>query len=228
MEISPLPTQDSDLRDSDQQSTHDDLNHYVVRITAYDKFTYEELKQRIDEEPYIFRYVISQEVTPQVHYHLVLTTDESFDIQQMKDLIRAFITPLWHDPDTHKLPRGFGNKQYNCQIALDLDQAISYCLKERKEYNYIGYTEDYINQRIEASFKKHDTKTFNLELQELQKKFQESDMDMPEYMTAFIRLKSRYNQMVNMQHAYQYALSQLLQRNPEQADSFVINYLYKQ
>lgn len=228
MEISPLPTQDRDIRDSDQQSQQDDLVHYVVRITPYDKFTFDELRNRIDEEPYIFKYVIAQEVQPQVHYHLVLTTDESFDIQQVKDIIRAFITPFWHNEDTHRLPRGFGNKQYNCQVATDVDQAISYALKDCKEFHQVGWDQKYIDERIASSFTKKDIKTFSLELQQLQKEFQESDMDISGFMTAFIRLKSRYNQMVNMQHAYQYALSQLIQRNPEQASDFVINFLYKQ
>lgn len=229
MEISPLPIQDRDISDSDSSCACDDLNHYVVRITPYAKFTFDDLQQRLDEEPHIFRYIISEEQKPRLHYHLVLTVDETFDIQQVRDVIKAFLTPFWHNPDTHRLPKGFGNKQYNCEATQTIDEAISYALKEGGRYHQVGWDKDYIDTRIKASFKKCDTKTFNSELHELQKQFQENEgMNMTTYMVDFIKLKSRYNQMINMQHAYQYALSQQIQRNPEEAESFVINFLYKQ
>lgn len=227
MDTTPLPTQDRDLSGSDQQSLPpDDLAHYLVRITPYEKFTFKELQDFLELEALLMRYVVSQELKPQIHYHLVLTTDESVQIQDIKDIVRAFIFPLWQK--NGKLPLGFGNKQYNCQEAENLDNAISYALKDKKEYIQVGYEQKYIDERIQASFQKNSTKTFTTELQELQKNFQESDMDISEYMTKFIQLKSRYGQMINLQHAYQYALSQLIQRNPEQAQDFVDNYLYKQ
>jgi len=226
MDTTPLPTQDCDLNDSDQQSQADDLVHYVARVTAYEKFTFDQLKAFLETEFRLLKYVVAQELVPQVHYHIVLTTDESFTIQDAKDTLRAFLYPLWCVEG--KLPRGWGNKQYNCQASTNVDQAISYALKDKKEYHYVGWPTEYIEQKIAASFTKKDTKSFNTELQELRNVFQTTDMDINNFMVKFVQLKSRYNQMVNLSHAYQYALSQLIQRNPEEAESFVINFLYKQ
>jgi len=225
-QITPLPTQDHDRSDSDLESQND-TNTYLVRITAYDKFTFEELKTFIDNEFQIARYIIGEELLPKRHYHLVLTTDVSFSMVNMRDLIKAFLIPLWKTVG-HTLPRGFGNKQYNCEEADSEEGGVTYALKEKGNMCYVGYTPEYIAKCIEQSFTKKDTKSFSKELQLLRDEFQSSNMDIKEFMTNFVILKSKYDQMVNMQHAYQTALSQLIQRNPEQAEDYVINYLYKQ
>jgi len=224
MDTTPLPTQDHDL--SDYGSVFEsELNHYVVRITPYGKFTYDELVTRIHSEPQITRYVIAKETVPQDHYHLVLSTDDTLEVQDVKDIISAFIRPFWEVDG--KLPRGYGNKQYNLQVAEDIDKSISYAIKDTITYTFEGYTPEYIAQRKEESFKKKSTTNFKVEFQLLKEEFHNSQMDTRSFMTKFCLLKSKYDQLVNLSHAYQYSLSVLFRRDPNEAERFVENYLYK-
>lgn len=218
MDTTPLPSQDDDLSDNGL------LNTYVVRITSYDKFTFDELYNFILQEPLIYRFVIGRETVPQEHFHLVLTTDISVETQDVKDIIRAFIVPLWQS--NGKLPRGFGNKQYNLQLSEYQDKAISYAVK-LAEYRYDGWSDEYIAQRKAESFEKKKPSNFKTEYVSLSKEFQESDMDIREFMIKYIALKAKYAQQVNTIHAYNYALSNLFLREPEQIEEHVENYLYK-
>lgn len=226
MDTSPLPNRDGDLSDSDSLSTGSlNLDYYCVRVTSHDKFSFDELKAFIADEPQIARYVIGRETVPQEHFHLVLGVDVSVQIQDVKDIIRAFLVPLWQE-DSGKLPKGFGNKQYNCQLSEDKDKAVSYAVK-LKEYVYEGFDDDYIQSRVSASFEKKKPSNFKAEYLELCKQFQESDMDIKEFMVKYSVLKSKYGQQVRMHDAYGYALSNLIKRDPGEADSIVENFLYK-
>ena len=46
-------------------------------------------------------------------------------------------------------------------------------------------------------------------------------------MTEYCKLKAKYGQMVIMNQVYGYALSNLVKRDPEQADNYVNNFLSK-
>lgn len=219
-DTTPLPNQDDG--DSDNGLT----SHYVVRITPHEKFSFDQLHEFIQAEPQICRYVIGKEQVPQEHYHLVLTTDISVEIQDVRDIVRAFIVPYWEQDG--KCPKGFGNKQYNLQLSTNVDKAISYVLKEMIEYRYEGWSDEYIELRKAESFTKKKPTEFKSEYRELCTRFQESDMDIRDFMIAFVQLKAKYGQQVVMSHAYGYALSNLIQRDPSSADDLVENYLYKQ
>lgn len=216
-----LPTQDLDPSDSD-------LISYVVRITPHGKFTFEQVAQFIKEEPAIFQYVISQELLPQEHYHIVCSVDSSTTVQDVRDIIRAFITPFWEDPETHKLPRGFGNKQYNLQECANLDLAISYALKEASNFLFDGFTPEYIEERKSQSFAKKSITTFKLEYMQLSEDFQNSDMELRIFMIKLSQLKAKYDHQVNMHAIHQQALSNAIRRDPNVADEEVEKYLYRQ
>lgn len=228
MDTSPLPTEECDSSDIGDLSTIDELtlNYYVVRITSYDKFSYEDIKEFLVAESSICQFVVGRETVPQEHFHCVLGVDIEMDIQEVKDLIRAFIVPLWQT-DEGKLPKGFGNKQYNCQLAKLKDEAVSYAVK-CKEFYFEGFEEDYIKERLELSFEKKKTCNFKTDYIELCKKFQETnDMDIRDFMIEYVQLKAKYGQSVRIHDAYGYAISNVVKRDPSEAENIVENYLYK-
>jgi len=228
MNTTSLPTQDYEQNEYDvlDALSEDELSNYVVRITSYDKFTFDELTEFIHDEPQICRYVIGKEVdTGNEHYHLVLSADNSVHLQEIKDIIRAFIVPFWVTP-TGKCPKGFGNKQYNIQISHDISKAVSYAVK-LADFKFDGFDQDFIDKCKADSFLKKKPNTFKVEYLELCEKFKTSDMDILEFMTLFIQLKAKFGQQINMAHAYGYALSNIIARDPSQAVTFVENYICK-
>lgn len=227
MDTTPLPTQDSDISDSGSVATHDSalLSTYVVRITPCDKFTFQQVVDFLKGNESFYSYVVSRETVPREHFHIVIQTDISVDIEDVRGDIRFFILPFWTD-SSGRAPKGFGNKQYNLQISNDLNAAVSYCVK-LGEYEYEGFEEDYILERKAASFDKKKPCNFKSEYRDLSNKFQESDMDIREFMIEFCNLKAKYDQQINMAHVYGYALSNLFKRD-KNSEEFVENYLYKQ
>jgi len=136
------------------------------------------------------------------------------------------LIPIWQD-DKGKLPKGFGNKQYNLQFTEDVDKAISYATKGG-EYWYAIWPDSHIKACFEASFEKKKTSNFKVEYMDLCTEFQDTDMDLVEFMTKFLILKSKYGQQATMHTAYGFALSNLFKREPLEAQNYVENFLYKQ
>lgn len=217
-DTSSLPTQDLDPSDSD-------LATYVIRITPCDKFTFQQVAEYLSDEPFFLNYVIGRETVPQEHFHIVVQTDESFTIDDVRGSIRAFIIPYWQD-DKFKLPRGFGNKQYNLQLSTTSDLAVSYAVK-LNEFLFDGFTEEYIEERRAQSFDKKKPSNFKSEYIDLCNKFQTSDMDVRQFMVSYCNLKAKYDQQINLNHAYGYALSNEIKRD-KNAEFYVENFLYKQ
>ena len=220
MEFTPLPNQDDELSDSGVVDT------YCIRLTSHAKFTQEQLKEFLDGEPLFFRYVVGKEVdTGNEHYHIVVDTDTSVEVQEVRDIIRAFLIPLW-ETEEHKLPRGFGNKQYNLQLSKDKDRAVSYAVK-LSDFWFVGYEQEYIDERKAESFLKKSPSNFKSEYRLLCDEFRLSEMDIREFMVKFIQLKAKYGQQVVLHHAYGYALSNMCMRDPSYGSEVVENYLYK-
>lgn len=219
-----LPNRDLGSSDSDQQS-QSNLLHYVIRVTPYDKFQVGDLKEFISNESILMNYLIATELVPQTHYHLVVSTDSEVSEQQVKDVIRAFIVPLWADPETGKCPRGFGNKQYSIELSTDVDKAVSYALKETTEFYFEGFTQEYIDERKLQSFPKNKPSNFRIEYQALITEFQQTLMVTREFMIRYIKLKAKYGQSVRLSDAYGYALSNLFRRDPTLVDNSVDTFL---
>lgn len=223
MDINPLPNQESDT-DGDGMTVD-----YFIRLTSHAKFTSEQLINFLQNEVEICRYVVGRELIPQEHYHISVTTDVSLEIEDVKGIIRSFIIPFWQNPETFKLPVGFGNKQYNCQVTIEPDKQLSYILKDKDWDNiwFEGYEREYLELKKAESFPKKKPSDFKAEYQELCENFKNSDMDLRQFMVKFITLKAKYGQTVSLPIAHSYALSNLIQREPVQADILVNNYLDK-
>lgn len=229
----PLPTPESGSDDdgsADEFASNSDsepgdlVQDYALRITSYDKFTFDQLEQLMTH-PYIVRYVIGRETLPQEHYHVVFSTDMSVDESDIRQLIKDFLTPLWKT-DKGKLPVGFGNKQYNLQVTETLDNAVTYAVK-CKEYRFYYFDEDYLKEMVKKSFVKPDRPSFTTELQTLRDKFLQSDMTMTEFMVKYCQLKAKHDQQINMNNVYYYALSLYIKRDPDEASRYVNNYMDK-
>jgi len=228
MDSTPLPKQDNGDSDSDCTGSviDEELTHYVVRITPCDKFTFSDLETYFKSEPQLTRYVIGRETVPREHFHAVLSVDENVTEVDVRDIVKAFLVPFWQT-DVGKLPRGFGNKQYNLQLSEDVDKAVSYAVK-MNEFVYEGWTDVYIQFRREESFEKKKPSDFKSEYRQLCEDFKTSTMDIREFMINFSLLKAKYGQQVRMHDAYSYALSNLFIRDPSEAENYVENFLYKQ
>lgn len=220
-----LPTGDGDSSDSGSGSGSGSdggkLNHYLIRVTPCEKFSFEDFHTYIKEESDIFQYVLSKERTPNEHFHLTCSTELNLD--DTKGLIRWFLTPYWAGPDG-KIRRGFGNKQYNCQVARDLDKAVNYTVKDKELIVYEGFSDEYIEVRKAESFKKNKPSNFKVEYRQLCDDFQNSDDDVRTFMIKYINLKSKYDQQVSLSNAYGYAVSNIVKRD-NNAEEFVDNYL---
>lgn len=221
-----LPIQDDDSSDIGLP-IEADLDYYLIRFTPCDKYTYEQLREFLSNHDSFCNYVVAQELTPQVHYHVVVGIDNSISEEDLKGEVSFFCRQFWADPVTGKCPRGFGNKQFNVQKCEDKDKSVSYTLKDKNEYYFEGFPEQYIQDCIKNSFQKKKPNNFKVEYQQLVTEFQESTMDEREFMVKYVQLKATYGQQVRLSDAYGYALSNLIKRQPYKAEEFVENFLYK-
>lgn len=232
MEDESLPTNDEEGEVSDLSSVYDEdefRNTYVVRFTPLGKYTFEQVVQWLKD--YFQFWIIAVESLPQVHYHMVIDHDEG--LKEMKELCRGFIYEKF-GPEDRK--RGFGNKQYNCQLAKPrteenadmVSPAISYCLKDKEHYEYQGYEPDFIERCVQESFPKKSVESFKVELRNLLDKFAATrTMDVRDFMVEFCLLKAKYEQTVVPSHAYGFANSALIRRDGRgAAEDLVENYLY--
>lgn len=217
-----LPNNDNGSVVSDRESTAS-ATVLVVRLTPDGAYTAEDLKKFLEEQIHPYdQWVVGVETVPKLHYHLVINTIEPYE--EVKELIKSQIN-LWYPPPR---ARGFGNKQWNCQKGKKgLETAISYALKDKEDKFFFGFSEEYINECIEASFPKSSPSNFRVEYLELCEQFQTTQMDIRTFMIKYSILKSKYNQQVRMHDAYGYALSNLIRRDNSEAESYVENYLYK-
>lgn len=220
---SSLPNNDDDHSDSGSEiSVLDTADTYVIRVTPddIDKFDYDNFKKLIRD--YWPTFLIARETSPRVHFHIVLQSYfSSFNTREM--FKSNIIYQIWKAPR----PRGFGNKQWNFQEAEDPQKALSYAVKDH-EYEYEGYDPDDISYAEQESFSKNKPSDFKQEFQQLNKDFQEDDtITQNEYMVRFISSKSKYGQMVNVSHAYQYSVSAMIRRDPSYAESVVDEFFSK-
>lgn len=193
----------------------------LVRVTPYDAFTADELWSWLENDSGLEKCLLATEHSSKnvLHYHIVASTHEL----NPRAIFEQMVSSFW-PPGTRS--RGFGNKQWNFVVAESPDLGMSYAIKHG-EYVFYGYTQEYIDRCKEDSFVKPERKGFNQDFDKLRKDFKESQMTLEEFMTQFVILKSGYGQMVNLTHAYQYALSAVIDRNPDEAADYVRSYVRK-
>ncbi|AXH75398.1 MAG: putative replicase [Circoviridae sp.] len=219
----PLPILDSEESDSD--NSENELHYYMLRITPCDKFDFDTLQKFLSEEYMIYKYVVAREEKPQEHYHIVFAVDHSVSEETLRDVVKWFLLKFWNNPKTGKFTRGFGNKQYNLQRVDDLDQSLRYILKCH-DYRFENWDVDRLRALESESFEKKKPSDFQHEYREMCDKFHEDDnLDIRWFMTEYCKLKAKYGQMVIMSQVHGYALSNYIKRDPDQACSFVNNFL---
>lgn len=141
------------------------------------------------------------------HYHFVIYT--KIEINKLKDLVRNFIYPFF--PDRR---RGFGNKQYNLQYSKDPRNALSYCFKEKLDYDFSGFTEECIKYLIDQSFTKP---SFDKDVIELNNKYMDTKMSDEDYLVGYYKIYATYNRSINVATITGYLLSIKVRKNPEYA-----------
>lgn len=216
---------DQSLPNSDCESEvsgYSDPNCYVIRMTPMERYSVEDLKKYLTEMDCV-SWILSVEELPKMHYHLVIEHED--ELSDMKLRIRSFLDTYW--PPGQR-GRGFGNAQYNCQIAEDKDKSISYLLKDGGAYYFDGYSQEYIDECLSKSFQKKSPSSFKVEYQKLCEQFESTEsMDIDDFMISFINLKAKYGQMVRVHDAYGYALSNLCKRDPTVSQDLVKDFLRK-
>jgi len=215
MVISPLPTTDGDT--GTEVSSTDALNVFVIRMTPFDLYNITAVIDNfLNHFTEIDSWFIAREISPKEHFHMVVRSD--YDLKFMKELVQAFIYPYY---PIRK--RGFGSAQYNIQESSTESKAISYAIKDRIEYKYKGYTDEYIEGCLEESFTK--TANFKTDYKTLCKEFIEDNMADNIFMERYIILKSKHEQKVSVQDAYAYLLSNKVLRDPTEAIRLANNFL---
>lgn len=204
MMTSSLPTQDGQ---SDDGQTEDN-DAYIVRLTPFGRYSFEEAMDILDND-LIVSWVMSQELNPQEHFHIVVKAKTKTPKDKIKKIFKDFVYSFWPER-----ARGFGNAQYNFQVSLDEKKAISYALKEQKKYEFSNYTEEFINERLDDSFLK--TQNYKAEYTVLCKEFI-TGMDDTTFKQKLILLRAKYGLKISLNDINAYLLSNKVSRNPEYA-----------
>lgn len=207
MMSSSLPTRDGQCGD-DQEGFEEAKDCYVVRLTPFDRYSFEEAQEILENE-LIEKWVISKEILPHIHFHIVVKAVPRTHQKLVKQIFKDFVYSFWPERK-----RGFGNAQYNFQVCEDEAKAISYALKEKKESNFSGYTEEYIQQRTDESFLKQDS--YKVEYTALCKEYLVK-MDDVTFKQRMILLRAKYGLKVSMNDINGYLLSNKVLKDPDYA-----------
>lgn len=228
-----LPNNDNEEEESDAQDAYyAPVPTFLLRITPPEDYpdTFGFLQRTMLE--YVgdstIPFLIAEEISVKgvLHYHIVCKPGAD-SLEDFKDWARESIMAVLYPPPR---ARGFGIKQWHCTEADNVDRAIAYalkCAKVTKRFWYSGYKDEYIEKMKSESFTKSDRPSFSIDFLALKKRFEESNMTIEEFMEHFIMLKAKHQQMVNLTHAYQYALSSLIARDPSQSQGLVRSFMNK-
>lgn len=152
-----------------------------------------------------------------LHFHIYLESPDALDVVKQK--VRDFIYPYY---PVRK--RGFGTREYNCQEAEFPLKAIMYALKQRGEYHYLGFSQEFIDSCIKSSFD-IEPSDFEKEIAELSQEFLDSSMDPYKYAEGLCILYSKYDKRVHFKDIQGIVNSKIIKRDPSQASYLVSKYL---
>lgn len=203
-----------------EENEGDDIS-YILRITPPTNDIWFD-RSRAFLEQHFFEYVVAEELSKDNVYHLHAVIKSDRPVCELRKLIRDQLVYVMYPAPR---PHGFGS-QYNFQKSTDPDKAVTYAVKQKKYY-YNGYTEEYIQSMADQSFDPSTRSGFAKDFALLKKNFHESHMTIEQFMDHFNQLKSKHDQMINLTHAYQYALAALVKRDPTQSLKLVQSYLKK-
>jgi len=136
----------------------------------------------------------------------------SYDIDKFRSLLKEFI--YFHFPTRE---RGFGNKQYNLQYSEKPREAISYCLKDKGDSNYSGFTEECIEQLKNESFEKSN---FDDDVKALNTSYLDGETDDLMYLTKYYKIYAKFGRSINPSTINGYLLSIKITRDPDYAIVF--------
>jgi len=148
-----------------------------------------------------------------VHYHMYL--ESKLDLEGVKKLVRGFIYPYYPDRK-----RGFGTKNFNCQLSKEPLKGIMYSLKQRGEYHYSGFTQEFIDACIKSSFEKEES-DMEKEVAELTFEFLNSTMDPYVYAERLCLIYSQYDKRIHFKDIQGLVNSKIIKRDPSLASSMV-------
>jgi len=196
-----------------------DMYPYVIRFTPVgdtpDVQVYS-FEQILDEFLHQFEtWTVSQEKSSKgiIHFHIYLESRES--LEEVKKLVRLFIYPYYPDRK-----RGFGTKQYNCQLSDNPLKGIMYALKQRGEYYFSGFTQEFIDACIKSSFEK-EASDFEKEVAELSQEFLNSNMDPYLYAEKLCIIYSQFDKRIHFKDIQGIINSKIIKRDPSQASYLV-------
>lgn len=194
----------------------------LLRLTPKGQYCTESINDFLTENEQILdKWVYGIEHPDDVnklHYHFVIYT--TVQIEDFRKLVKEFISPYFPEKK-----RGYGNAQYNLQLADDPRKAITYALKDLGDSNFSGFTEECIEHLKGESFPKL---TFDGQVINLNKKYIDTNMADYEYLAEYYKIYSNFGRSINPQTIHGYLLSIKVKKDPEYAITYAIKFLNRQ
>lgn len=197
---------------------------YSLRLTPYGKYGVQEIEQFLGNfQDWIYSIEISK--GGKEHYHCVIWS-EHYE-EEIKDMIRPFLLQYFPvQSSTGKQKRGEANKQYNFSETEDLEQTVTYLLKD---YGTIKYSSNVnpktIDKLQKKSYKKFSKEDFAKQLEVLKAEFKNTSPKIGTMMEKVIQLKAVYRQPVNINQIYQMCVSYEIHNDPNAAAYYVHQFL---
>lgn len=138
-------------------------------------------------------------------------------MDRFRKIAKGFIDPFFPNKG-----RGYGNAQYNLQLAENPRKGIMYCLKDLGASNYSGFTDECIEYLRGESYQKV---SFDQEVINLNKKFQNEDMSDVEYMSDYFKIYAKFNRSINPSTIHGYLLSAKVNKDPNFATQYALSIL---
>lgn len=193
-------------------------NAYVLRFTPIDNDTNQLYEYDTVIEEFLINkfdtWIITEESSKlqKIHYHMYLESDDTLD--ELKQKVRDFIYPYYPNRT-----RGFGSKQYNCQISENPLNAIIYSLKQKGKYQYSGFEQEFIDKCIQQSFEVKK-KEYDMELHQLSDDFHKFKIKCPyDFAAQITQLNAIHDKNVNYSTIQSYVNSKIIKRDPKMAQS---------
>lgn len=160
-------------------------------------------------------WMISEETSKKdkIHYHIYLESEK--EINLIKDDIREFIYPYY---PVRK--RGFGTREYNCQYSEDPLKAIMYLLKQRGEYHYSGFSQEFVDSCMKSSFEVEPSE-YDKELADLTQEFLKSKMDPYDFAEKICIIYAKYDKRIHFKDIQGIVNSKIIRRDNSKARDMV-------
>lgn len=194
---------------------------YMLRLTPQGRYTKDQVISWLDTT--FFEWILAEETAKKLHYHVVIV-DDCKEVDTRNKVLK-FLHGYWHKLERG---RGWGNAQYNLQEADNIEDAVTYTVKDGLVVYSDGVNEEAVDQLRKKSYKKYDKGIFAKDLQKIYDDYKTSDeKGIRELMIRLCQLKGQYRQPINMHYIYQCAITANINKNPKVAEMYVDDYLDK-